>query len=170
MRNVPLWRRYARFFGPDTAADVREELEFHFACKVEELIAQGSSAHDARAEAVRQFGDVSTVRRNCELAASRRQKRMSIRGEWSALRQDLKYGIAQLRHSFGTTLIALLTLGFGMGAVTAAFSILYAVVLRPLPFPAPDQLVSVWSVSQRRRRRRDTQELRRVAAAGALFP
>ncbi len=73
---------------------------------------------------------------------------MRISEGWAALRQDIKYGITQLQRSLGTTLVAILTLGFGMGAVTAAFSILYAVVLRPLPFRAPDQLVSIWSVRQ----------------------
>ena len=73
---------------------------------------------------------------------------MRISVGWAALCQDVKYGITQLQSSLGTTLVALLTLGFGMGAVTAAFSILYAVVLRPLPFPSPGQIVSIGSVRQ----------------------
>ena len=148
MRNVPLWRRYLRFFGSDVVADVRDELEFHFECKVEELKEQGWPPEQARTEALRQFGDVIAVQRVCESVATRRQKQMRISECWAALCQDVKYGVTQLRHSLGTTLLVLLTLGLGMGAVTAAFSILYAVVLRPLPFPAPDQLVSVWSVRQ----------------------
>ena len=65
---------------------------------------------------------------------------------FSAFYHDVKSGAVQLRKSLGTTLLALIALGIGMGVVTAVFSIVYAVVLRPLPFPAPDRLVSVWSV------------------------
>lgn len=67
-------------------------------------------------------------------------------GGFSAFYQDVKSGAVQLRKSLGTTLLALIALGIGMGVVTAVFSILYAVVLRPLPFPAADRLISVWSV------------------------
>jgi len=62
------------------------------------------------------------------------------------LKDDVRYGAIQLRHSPGKTLLALMALGIGMGVVTAVFSIVYAIVLRPLPFPHPDRLVSVWSV------------------------
>ena len=148
MRKVPLWRRYLRFFGPDVAADVGDELQFHFECKLAELKKQGWPAEQARTEALRQFGDIGAVRRACESVATKREKQMRIIRTLAALCQDLKYGVTQLRRSPGTTFLALLTLAFGMGAVSAAFSVVYAVVLRPLPFPAPGQLVSVWSVRQ----------------------
>lgn len=148
MRNIPMWRRYLRFFGSDVVADIRDELDFHFECKVEELKEQGWPAEKARTEALRQFGDMIAVRTVCESVATRREKQMKISESWAALYQDVRYGITQLRHSAGTTLLTVLILGLGMGAVTAAFSVLYAVVLRPLPFPAPDQLVSLWSVRQ----------------------
>ncbi|MGH9582319.1 MAG: hypothetical protein ACRD4O_05235, partial [Bryobacteraceae bacterium] len=59
-------------------------------------------------------------------------------------RQDVAYGLRQLRHRWVTTLLAVVTLGIGIGAVAAVFSLLDAVVLRPLPFPDPSRIVTVW--------------------------
>jgi putative ABC transport system permease protein len=57
------WRRYARFFGPDPAADMNDELRFHLETKTEDLISQGWDPQAARKEAERRFGDLRTVRR-----------------------------------------------------------------------------------------------------------
>ena len=61
MTTLPFWRRYARFFGADPAADVSEEIGFHLEAKTEDLIRQGWTPEAARKEAERQFGDCDGI-------------------------------------------------------------------------------------------------------------
>src|SRR4051794_5770016 len=62
--------------------------------------------------------------------------------------QDLKYAWRGLRRQPGLSVLAMLTLALGLGATTAMFSVVYGVLLQPLPYPQPDRLMAVWEVNR----------------------
>src|SRR6185295_12690109 len=97
MPRIPLWRRYARFFGPDAAGDVQDELRFHLDEKVDDLVAQGWDPRAARREAERQFGDLEGVKTMGEQLGRERENRIARREHWSELVKDVRFGFRMLR-------------------------------------------------------------------------
>lgn len=92
---------------------------------------------EARVAAKRQFGNPTLLREaSCEMWGVK-----SI----EAVFQDLRYGVRTLLNNPGFTLIAVLTLALGIGANTAIFSLVNAVLVRPLPFPHPERIMTVWA-------------------------
>jgi putative ABC transport system permease protein len=145
MSKVPMWRRYLRFFGSDIDDDIDEELHFHIAAKTDDLVARGWTQEAAKSAALREFGEIGSVHATCFKLHRRSEQHMQLADYFSGLRQDSAFGLKQLVRHWLPTVLAIVTLGIGIGAVTAVFSILYAVVLHPLPFPHPDRIVSIWS-------------------------
>lgn len=126
--------------------DVSRELEFHLAMRVEELVAEGWTPEAARREAERLFGDVRRIAAECRIEVEAKQsrgRRQRWRGWLEGLGRDVRFGVRSLRRAPGFAAVAVLTLVLGTGANAAVFSIVNAVLLRPLPYPDADRLYFV---------------------------
>jgi predicted permease len=115
--------------------ELETELRFHLDQLIEENIASGMPPEEARMAALRTVGGVTMYQEEC-----RDMRRVNlIEDFW----MDLRHAVMVLRRSPGFAATAALTLGLGIGATTAISSVVYGVLLKPLPFHDPDRLVSL---------------------------
>lgn len=144
MRRVfQFWRRSRAMIR----RDVDTELSFHLDARTEALVARGLAPDEARARALREFGDLDEARRYLRAVDRDIEQQRRRRDYVSELRQDLAYGLRTLRRAPTFTLTAIVTIALGVGANTAIFSVVHGIVFKPLPFPHPEQLVKVWSAN-----------------------
>ena len=137
---MQLWSRLkslARNLLQKSAAEseLDEELRCYAETITEEKIAAGMSPAEARRTTLADLGGIEQVKQSV------RDHRAGITIE--LLWQDVRYALRQLRHNRAFTLTAVLTLALGIGATTAIFSAVYALLLRPLPYPDANRLMYV---------------------------
>ena len=137
----PLQRFLARLsnFGARSRADqrLREEVEEHLAQQTADNLRAGMAADEARRQAVLKFGAISAIREEY-------LSELSLPGIWT-LWQDLRYAFRQLVASPGFASVVIVTIALSIGATTAIYSVVDAVLLHPLPYPQPEQLVRIQS-------------------------
>ncbi len=124
--------------------DVSAELRFHLEMRAEELVERGLAHHQAREQALDEFGDLDHTRRYCRKMSVRKERKDRSMNWLRDLYLDIRHAVRLLGRNKGFTAVVVLTIGLGIGANTAIFSVINAVLLSPFPYDQPERLVTVW--------------------------
>ena len=123
--------------------DVSEELQLHIDMRAAALVRSGLSPEAARAQALREFGDLDNATRYCT-DMDRQAERRRRTSDWlSELHQDGAHALRILRRAPAFTAATMLTLAVALGASTAVYGVLHTYLMRPLPYPESDRLVFI---------------------------
>jgi putative ABC transport system permease protein len=135
-----LWRGWIELWNRGRLdREAEEELAHHLGLEVAKRVREGANEKDARRQARLHLGDVEDVRE---------QLREGRAGFWlDSLVKDVAYAVRMLRKRPGFSAVCVLTIGVGVGASTALFAVVDAVVVRPLPLPDPDSLVRIYDAN-----------------------
>ena len=132
-----LWRRLR--YGRTRERGLDDEVRFHLDQQTEKLVRHGLPPEEARRQAFVRFGGVEYLKEH-----TRDEFRPALLEDFL---RDLRYGVRLLVRSKAFAFVSILTLGLGIGAATAVFSVVDGVLLRPLPYPDPDRIVRLFQVN-----------------------
>jgi hypothetical protein len=140
------WGRIGRVLSSRRAieTEVHDELSFHIEGRIRELVAEGWSEGEARKHVLERFGDVEAFAAACRSYDTQRAEREGWKMKMDGWLRDGRMALRTMQRQKGFTSVVVFTLALGIGATTAVFSVVEGVLLRPLPFPAPDRLAVVW--------------------------
>lgn len=127
-----------------TRAEVDAEIAHHLAEREAQLMARGRSEVEARDEARRRFGDVESATRRLHASARRRDSTLAGREYWHTVGSDVAFALRSLRRAPSFLCVAVASLGIGIGANAGMFSVVDALLLKPLAYSDAGQLVRVW--------------------------
>jgi putative ABC transport system permease protein len=145
VRKEPVWRRYTRFWGANVEADIDDEMRFHLETRIEELVERGLTPHAARDQALEEYGDVRTIRRELREIDRRTHGRRANAERWDALMLDVRFAVRTLRRSPAFAAIAIVCVALGVCVTTTIFSAVHGILIRPLPYERDEELVSVYA-------------------------
>ena len=132
-----MWKRWFQWRGHGEST---EELQFHLEMLAQQNRNAGMGPAEAQAAARRQFGNLARIQEEV--------RRVHVSQFLETILQDVRYTLHGFRRTPVFTLTAILTLALAIGGNSAIFSMVRAVLLRPLPWPEPDRLVIVWETNQ----------------------
>ncbi len=130
---------------PPRNRDVDTELEFHLEMQTQRYEAAGLDRQTARELARQRLGNLQDARAACRQVANHTETQMDRQQWWRGVGEDIRYGWRVLRHAPTFTLTALLTLAVGLGANTAIFSVVNAVLLKSVRYAPADRLALIWN-------------------------
>jgi putative ABC transport system permease protein len=132
-------RRFTGLFRRDALySEAAEEIRTHIEMRTADLIAEGLSPEEARLRALRAFGNLTALQEDTRAADTFET--------FASVLRDGRYGLRQFRRNPLFTMVALLTLVLGIGATSLVFSVVNTVLIRPLPFPRSERLMSIEDV------------------------
>jgi predicted permease len=138
------WFRFPSRTPNDVRDDVRDEIRFHLDMRVEDLIGEGLAPGEARAQAAREFGDLSRSSASLQVQGEKLERQRTVTRLCSDVWHDAIYGLRLLGRHKGFSSAAVLTLAVAIGGNTAVFSVVNALFLQPLAIHAPEEMARIY--------------------------
>ena len=132
----------------DITQEVEDELAFHVEMRTRELVDKGVDPRIAREMVLARLGDTDRLKRTCVDLGRKREREMRLTQWLEEFRDDVRVALRQLKAAPGFAVVAVVTLALGIGANSAMFALADATLVRPLPYPEPDRLVSLSEIFQ----------------------